>query len=123
MDILGTDPLTHLGMTNNILSDVLPLITQYQVPILTVGGGGYQPDDTARGWALAWTLLACIDTETDMYVGLGGKFLGSTEWEAGLRDIHSYRSGEEKQQILHELGTTVDEIIETIFPLHGIHGS
>lgn len=120
MDILATDPLTHLGMTNNAVADAIPLLTQFQVPLLVTGGGGYQPDDTARGWALAWTALCGIDIETDLYIGLGGTFLGSTEWKAGLRDKQSFRRGDEKRAIVDELEQTVTSIKRNVFPIHGI---
>ncbi len=120
MDILSTDPLTHLGMTNNVLADVLPLVTQFEKPILAVGGGGYQPEDTARGWALSWATLCGLDLETDLYVGLGGTFMGTTEFNAGLRDMHSYRHGAERDQIYEELGRAVSHIKKHVFPVHGI---
>lgn len=120
MDILATDPLTHLSMTNNMLTEVLPAITGMGVPILATGGGGYQPDNTARGWALAWTVLCDIDTETDMYVGMGGTFLGSSEWSAGLRDMRSYQHVSEKKAILASIDRTVEYLREHVFPVHGL---
>ncbi|MBD3242461.1 MAG: hypothetical protein GF331_17865 [Chitinivibrionales bacterium] len=120
MDILATDPLTHLGMTNNTVGDIIPLLTQFEVPLLVTGGGGYQPDDTARGWALAWTTLCGIDIETDLYIGLGGTFLGSTEWKAGLRDKQSFRRGDEKRAIVDQLEQTVTFIKQHVFPIHGL---
>jgi len=123
MDTLATDPLTHLAMTNNAVADALPLITRLGAPILATGGGGYNASETARGWALAWTTLCGIDTETDMYIGLGGTFLGGSEAGTGLRDIQGYRSGEEKRRIVEELADVVGYVQRQVFPVHGITGT
>ncbi len=120
MDTLATDPLTHLAMTNNAVADALPVLSEAGVPILATGGGGYNPAETARGWALAWATLCGIDTENDMYIGLGGTFLGGSEAGTGLRDIQGYRSGEEKRRVVEELASVVTHIREHVFPVHGI---
>ncbi|MBD3317878.1 MAG: hypothetical protein GF344_19000 [Chitinivibrionales bacterium] len=120
MDILSVDPLTHLGMTNNAIADILPLVQQFCKPILVLGGGGYSPDDTARGWALSWCILNRIELEEDLYMGLGGVFLGSSEWNAGLRDPHFYVRGDQKEAITTEVSGVVEYVKRTIFPVHGI---
>ena len=120
MDILTVDPLTHLGMTNNAIADILPILTGTGIPILMVGGGGYNPSATARGWALTWQVLCGQEPDNDSTIGMGGMFLGNSEWNAGLRDMRSYAGVEEKQTIIAQLNTTIDTIRKVIFPLHGI---
>lgn len=120
MDILSVDPLTHLGMTNNVIADIIPKILSFDKPILAVGGGGYNPDHTARGWALTWCALCRIGLEEDLNLGLGGTFLGSSEWKAGLRDKHIYLYGENKKAINAEISKSVEKLKKGIFPLHGI---
>lgn len=122
MDVLSVDPLTHLSMTNNAIADVLPHLSTAGagVPILAVGGGGYNPDAAARGWALCWQTICGVATESDLTIGMGGMFLGNAEWHGGLRDMRSYARGEEKQAIDEQLQESVAYIQEKIFPLHGI---
>lgn len=120
MDILSVDPLTHLKMTNNVVADIIPLITQFQKPILATGGGGYEPESAARGWALAWCVLAGIDFETDMYIGMGGTFLGSSEWEAGLRDMRAYTRGADRDAVVTQTASAVENVKKRVFPIHGI---
>jgi acetoin utilization protein AcuC len=120
MDVLNADPLTHLSMTNNAIADALPLITQFSKPILAVGGGGYNSNNTARGWALLWCVLCGLDAESDMTIGMGGTFLGSSEWKAGLRDMRTYTQGEEKREIQDELARVAEYIEEKVFGIHGI---
>ena len=120
MDILSVDPLTHFRMTNNAIADIIPLITAYNKPILALGAGGYSLEDTARGWALCWTALCNIKLEEDLSIGMGGVFLGSAEWDAGLRDKHIYMQGEAKDIVASEVESKIAIIKKTVFPLHGI---
>jgi acetoin utilization protein AcuC len=120
MDILSVDPLTHLNLTNNILSDILPALMDTKLPLLLLGGGGYNLEATARGWALAWATLCHIEPDNDMWMGMGGVFLGSSEWSAGLRDMHVYTTGAEKTKILKQINQTLDYIKKNIFPIHHI---
>jgi acetoin utilization protein AcuC len=120
MDVLSVDPLAHLKMTNNAFADLLPLLMQFELPMLVLGGGGYNPEATARGWALAWCVLCGLETESDMSIGMGGVFLGSSEWRSGLRDMHIYTQGDEKRRINEQAEKVVEYLQKNVFPLHGI---
>jgi len=120
MDVLSVDPLAHLKMTNNAFAELMPLLMRFETPILMVGGGGYNPQATARGWALLWTILCGIEPESDMSIGMGGDFLGNSEWNAGLHDMRIYAGPEDKEHIVHEVSRSVDMIRRLVFPIHGI---
>jgi acetoin utilization protein AcuC len=120
MDILTVDPLTHLSMTNNAIADILPFIRQTGLPVLMLGGGGYNPEATSRGWALAWQALCDAETTNDLTVGMGGMFLGNAEWDGGLRDMRNYTHSDDKAEIEEQLRNTADFIQTTVFPIHGI---
>jgi acetoin utilization protein AcuC len=117
MDVLSTDPLAHFKMTNNAFADILPVIISQNVPLLVVGGGGYNPKDTARGWALLWSIICGLDIDNDMYLGLGGDFLGNSEWNAGLRDKRIYITGEDKINIKKEAQKVVEYIKSNVFKI------
>ena len=120
MDILSVDPLTHLSMTNNAIADTLPALLKTGVPLLVTGGGGYNSEHTARGWALAFTILAGNEPDYSPSFGMGGTFLGSSEWAAGLRDARIYTTGNDKAEIRKQVEATTALIRKTVFPLHGI---
>ena len=120
MDVLSVDPLAHFKMTNNAFAELMPGIMLFDKPVLMVGGGGYNPQATARAWALLWTIACGIEPDSDMSIGMGGDFLGNSEWNAGLRDMRIYARGEEKERIQAEVDKTVEYIKKTIFPIHGI---
>lgn len=120
MDILSVDPLTHLSMTNNAIADTLPFLRDSGIPLLMVGGGGYNPEHTARGWALAWTILCGREPDADMSIGMGGVFLGNAEWGAGLRDGRIYTTGEDMIEIRTRVEQTIRTIQQKVFPIHKI---
>lgn len=120
MDILAVDPLTHLNMTNNAVADTLPLVRDCSIPILALGGGGYNQEATARGWALAWQVICGVEPESDLTIGMGGTFLGNVEVGGALRDMRSYAHGTEKYSIDEQLKRVVGTVREKVFPIHGI---
>jgi hypothetical protein len=96
------------------------LVTAYNKPILALGAGGYSPEDTARGWALCWTALCDIELDEDLTIGMGGVFLGSAEWNAGLRDKHIYLQGDIKDTVEKDVYNKIQILKKTVFALHGI---
>jgi acetoin utilization protein AcuC len=118
MDVLSVDPLTHLSMTNNAIADAVPLLRDSGVPVLMVGGGGYNPEHTARGWALVWSVLRGCEPDAGMSIGMGGVFLGNAEWGAGLRDGRVYATGDDKASIRRVVEEAVQTVHNTVFPIH-----
>jgi acetoin utilization protein AcuC len=105
MDGLAGDPLAHLHLTNNVYADVVHAVLKLGTPVLATGGGGYNIENTVRGWALCWSVLCGQQAEhDDLMIGMGGVMLGNTEWSGGLRD-----------RVLLS-----DAVRRTVFPIHGL---
>jgi hypothetical protein len=51
---------------------------------------------------------------------MGGVMLASTEWVGGLRDRALAVSAEQRGAVEPELRTTIETVINNVFPLHGI---
>lgn len=85
MDALAGDPLAHLHLTNNTHAHIIDRVLQFGKPTLVTGGGGYDVENTVRGWALVWSVMAG-EEDHDMMMGMGGVMLENTDWAAGLRD-------------------------------------
>jgi len=120
MDVLARDPLANLRMTNNGIADAVGRIRDLGAPVLALGGGGYSPADTARGWALAWSVL-CGEEAHDEFAGLvGGVFLGSSERAGGMRDMRAFASGPEREALDAEVDRVIAFHREHLFPIHGI---
>jgi acetoin utilization protein AcuC len=120
MDALAGDPLAHLNLTNNAYADVVESVVRVGKPILATGGGGYNPENTARGWALLWGVLTGEDTGHDLTFGLGGVMLGTTEWLGGLRDRVLISDGGRRADVDAAIAATAEKIKRLVFPLHGL---
>ncbi len=120
MDLLAGDPLTHLGMTNNVVVDVLQQVLALERPILVAGGGGYHVNNTVRAWALAWRTCSGETHDDAMSLGLGGVMLESTEWAGGLRDRELPVMPEQRRAVETELSATLHRVIHNVFPYHGL---
>jgi acetoin utilization protein AcuC len=121
MDSLAGDPLAHLNLTNNVLADVAGDLSDMNIPLLVTGGGGYNIENTVRGWALVWnSLLHGRDDSVDLTAGLGGVMLENTAWFGGLRDRTLLSHGGYREEVDREIERVVSIIHATVFPLLGI---
>jgi acetoin utilization protein AcuC len=118
MDTLAGDPLTHLSLTNNAMVAAIEHLLALHLPILVTGGGGYHVENTVRAWALAWQTFA--EEHRDLELGMGGVMLGNTDWAGGLRDHHLPVTAEQQAQVDPALETTLRQLQQTVFPLHGL---
>ncbi len=120
MDALSGDPLAHLELTNGALVDGAKALLELDKPMLVTGGGGYHPENTARGWALAWAELTGQETHEDMALGLGGVMLGTSDWAAGLRDRVSWTDRAQQRRVNRDLEQTVHRLKTLLFPRFGL---
>ncbi len=120
MDGLSGDPLVHLHLTNNVFADIIRKLKTLDRPILATGGGGYHPENTARGWALAWSVLTRAEAQEDLTMGLGGVLLSSAEWKGGLRDRVLLSDGGQRQAVDQAVALILENTKRLLFPIHGL---
>jgi len=119
-DILVSDPLTHLKMTNNAYQSAVRGLMAICPKILALGGGGYDLYRTARCWTLAWAILNHLEP-TDEFAGLVGGMMFGPEMEVGSLYDYPYQSeGEVKQKAFDEARRVVDYLQMEVFPTHGL---
>jgi len=116
-DALAGDPLAHLFLTNNVYVEVINHLLSFNKPILATGGGGYNVDNTARAWALAWTVLCGADIDNH---AVGGVMLSSTEWQGGLKDGARVVSDQQRDTVMPVIDTVIEAVKAKIFPIHGL---
>ncbi len=119
-DALAGDPLGHLCLTNNVYARIINYLMGLGKPILATGGGGYNVDNTARAWALAWSVFCNADSSDDMSHAMGGVLLENTEWQAGLRDRELAVSDAQRETVTPAIKSTIEQIKTNIFPIHGL---
>ena len=120
MDALTGDPLAHLHLSNNVHADVLSETLALGKAVLATGGGGYNVENTVRGWALCWSVLCGDDVPDDLGIGMGGVMLANTDWLGGLRDRVLLSDAGRRGEIDGEVTRVIDAIKSTIFPVHGL---
>ena len=119
-DMLISDPLTHLKLTNNSYQRAVKGVRELCPKVLALGGGGYDLYRTARCWTLAWSILNRVEP-TDEFAGLVGGMMFGPEMEVGSLYDHPYQSkGEVKEKAIKEARRVASYIQKEIFPIHGI---
>ena len=120
MDALAGDPLAHLNLTNNAYADIAELAMSFGKPILATGGGGYNVENTTRGWARLWGVFCGEESGHDLSIGLGGVMLSSTEWQGGLRDRALLTHSGQRRSVDAAVSSTVEQVKRLVFPVHGL---
>jgi len=119
-DMLISDPLTHLKLTNNGYIRAVKKVIQICPRILALGGGGYDLYRTARCWTLAWAALNNLEP-VDEYAGLVGGMMFGPEMEVGsLFDNPYTNTGEAKDKAVIEVKRVVEHLKKEVFPVHGL---
>ena len=119
-DALAGDPLGHLCLTNNTYADIILSLLGFNKPILATGGGGYNVDNTARAWALAWSVMCSGGDYRQTNIGLGGVMLESTDWQGGLRDRELVVTSQQRDLVLPAVEATIKAVKDNVFALHGL---
>lgn len=119
-DVLISDPLTHLKLTNNGYRKNIDQLKTLCPLILALGGGGYDLYRTARAWTLAWASLNNLEP-LDEFAGLVGGMMFGPEREVGsLYDYPYLTKGEVKERAFTEARRVVEYLKKEVFPLHGL---
>ena len=120
MDSLAGDPLAFLSLTNNAHAEVARRVMGFGKPVLATGGGGYHAQNTARGWALVWSVLCGEEGHEEMALGLGGVMLESTDWLAGLRDRELVPGSMQRKIVDPAIDETIRKVRANVFAIHGL---
>lgn len=116
-DMLATDPLTHLRLTNNGYIEAIEHLHKAFPRIVALGGGGYSMADVARCWTLLWVELAGLVLDEGYGGALGGVFLGDATLQGSdLRDMRSYTTGPAKDRMWEEAELLITHFREEICP-------
>lgn len=98
-DGLKNDPITHLQLTTNSFETAIKDICSFNIPILAMGGGGYNIDNVKRVWTLAWAGLSNATEDKEINEKLNS-----------IRDEKQEESQEEKCVKEKDLEVTLSSI-------------
>ena len=117
MDALAGDPLANLDLTLDTHAEVIRSVLASGKPLLATGGGGYDVDNTVRGWTRAWALF-CGDEEDPRGGRLGpgegtpettGRSGGPPALDPHLRDL-----------VDAAVDAAIEAVKKKVFPIHGL---
>jgi acetoin utilization protein AcuC len=120
IDSHRTDPLTHLALDVQGFGRAFARILTLAPRVLALGGGGYDLENVARAWTLAWALINDVELPAD----LPPAFLEPAAWfRFRSRSLWDPPAPPDKERCLHAreyVERQVDAIRRLIFPIHGL---
>lgn len=66
VDTFRDDPLASLEFTTNGFCKVISYLREHTTAWVALGGGGYNVDNVARAWALAWAIMNGVELPEDL---------------------------------------------------------
>jgi len=117
VDTFRDDPLATLEMTTNGFCRALAFLRDLQRPWVALGGGGYNMDNVARAWTLAWALMNRVELPETLPAGILERVRGQGKRGDLLRDpAHRSRSHEMCARYMKE---TVAFLMRNVVPRVG----
>jgi acetoin utilization protein AcuC len=120
IDSHRTDPLTHLALDVQGFARAVKRILTLAPRVLALGGGGYDLENVARAWTVAWALLNDMDLPAELprafledARSLRFRFRALWDPPAPPDAQRCVRAREYAQR-------QVDAVRRLIFPLHGL---
>lgn len=119
VDMLHSDPLTDLNMTNSSYAYAVKSTIALGRPLLALGGGGYNRDTYVKTNALLWSIMNGIEGEEDARGLVGGVLIGDPGIsDVGLREPRRYTVGLEKEKVTKSLDGTLEWLKRNILLLN-----
>lgn len=117
IDTYMTDPLTHLALSTTGYVALVRRFGDMGYPWLAFGGGGYDVDAVARGWALAYGEMVGRQWPDDVPERVRPNLTNDQMRDAAPAPVDP----ELRTRTRAFAQTMVDAIRQSIFPLHGIN--
>lgn len=115
-DTFRTDPLTRLEITTNSYGDILHKIRALKIPLVALGGGGYDLMNTARAWTLAWAIMNGVELNPRLPPSFIAKIEPLGYPNRVLLDAVHWAEEVERSLALASLEKSIARLRKTIFP-------
>ena len=115
VDIISSDPLAHLQLTNNAFIKAVKIIKKASPKLLALGCGGYLPDNIERSWTLAWAAMNDLEAKEEDAVTFGGMFWG--DGISSLLDRPLFLPDNIRKKTKKEIKRVYKYIVSNIFPI------
>jgi len=117
LDAVAGDPLAHLRVSIDCLDRCIRDLRGLGLPILVVGGGGYNGPRTVRGWTLIWGTLSGIEPQDQFEGVVGGMMFGPEQHAGVLRDAPSIFDDDLKERARIDLDRVIRYLEAEVLPL------
>ena len=108
VDAMKSDPITHLELTTNGFEEMVRIFKEMNIPWVALGGGGYDLDNVARCWTLAWAIMAGVE--------LADQLPQDASVIEGL-DLKRLRDDKDERRTGTEIEKDIDFLLEKVLPL------
>ena len=116
-DTFRTDPLTHLEITTHSYCEIMRKIRGLKIPLVALGGGGYDMMNTARAWTLAWAIMNGVELNPRLPPSFIAKIEPRGYPHRVLLDAMHWAEESERKLALDSVEISIARIRNTIFPI------
>jgi acetoin utilization protein AcuC len=114
VDTFRDDPLADLELTTNSMCRVATFLRDLEKPWVALGGGGYDVDNVARAWTLAWAIMNGVDLPEELPEAMRGRIRGGGVGTL-LRDPE-HRS-RRHDACARFMDASVDHLVQNVLPM------
>lgn len=117
VDTFRDDPLAYLELTTNGFCRVVSFLSEQAAGLVALGGGGYNVDNVARAWTLAWAIMNGVDLPEALP---DARIAGMTPGRKKLRDpLHVSHA---QVRCIQHIDECIGYLEANLFPLLERHG-
>jgi acetoin utilization protein AcuC len=120
IDAHRTDPLTHLALDLQGFAEAFRRIVALSPRLIALGGGGYDLQNVARAWTVAWAIMNDLELPGELPGAFAGdieryEFRSTALWDETVELPAALRA-----RVQDYAQRRVAEVQSLIFPLHGL---
>ncbi len=114
VDTFRDDPLAHLNYTTNGFCEAVRKIKAMALKWVALGGGGYDVDNVARAWTLAWALMNDREAPNEIPEAFLRQYGQMGVQHLKLRDNKYVMEGRRKELMKKEVDRVIGYIKENV---------
>lgn len=115
VDSFSSDPLTHLNYTNNGFCEVVRKIKEISPKWVALGGGGYDINNVAKAWTLAWAIMNDVELPDEIPGNFIRKYSREGFSDRKMRDEIYLEKGTRKEQMREDVERVIKFLKEKVF--------
>ncbi|MDP2753192.1 MAG: acetoin utilization protein AcuC, partial [Nitrospirota bacterium] len=115
VDSFSSDPLAHLNYTNNGFCEVVRKIKEISPKWVALGGGGYDVNNVAKAWTLAWAIMNDVELPDEIPENFIKRYSREGFSEKKMRDEIYLEKGIRKEQMREDVERVIKFLKEKVF--------